>query len=114
MIQIHHHHTPAAPIRSCRDSKRGCRDAVAIAPGAVTKVKHAAQAAGRVVRAVVTGKPVHVSAEERDQRLSICRICTFWREGGNHGLGECSHRKCDCTGFKHSLATEACPAGKWD
>lgn len=112
MILIQHHHAPEKPIRSCRDSKRGCVKP-ASAPGVFTKVKHAAQASSRVVQAVAHGDPVRVSAKERERRLCICKQCEYWRDGGNLGLGECRHSECGCTRIKHKLATEACPLNKW-
>lgn len=113
MIQVEHHHTPEKPIRSCRESKRGCPDAGATAPGLVAKVTHAAQAAARIVGAALKGQPVRVSTDERTRRLSICRHCNYWRDGGNFGLGECQHSQCGCTRAKHGLATEKCPLNKW-
>lgn len=61
-------------------------------------------------RWVDAGLPV-ISDEEFDRRLSICRSCEFWKEGGNLYLGKCE--KCGCTKFKLKLATESCPIGNW-
>lgn len=77
------------------------------------KIQHAAKAGVRAVKAKATGNPIRVTKEERDRRLAICRACDLWNEGGNVGLGECTHSKCGCTRFKHGLATETCPAEKW-
>lgn len=82
-------------------------------PSLTAKAKHAAQAGSRIIKAAVSGEPVKVSAEVKEQRLAICRACELWNEGGNVGLGECTHSKCGCTRFKHGLATETCPLGKW-
>lgn len=82
-------------------------------PGLTQKAASLISAGNRVVKAKLNGQPVRVSPEERDRRLSICRACDLWNEGGNVGLGECKHPGCGCTRFKHGLATETCPAGKW-
>lgn len=82
-------------------------------PTITKKVVNVAKAGGRIVSAVVRRQPIMVSEEEKDRRLSICRQCDLWSEGGNIGLGECKHPLCGCTRFKHGLATERCPAGKW-
>ena len=49
------------------------------------------------------------SDEVKDERLSICRGCEFWKEGK---YGRCM--KCGCSGIKLWLASEKCPIGKWD
>lgn len=82
-------------------------------PTRTAKVKHAAQAVGRVMKAAARREPIRVSEEDRDRRLSICRACEYWNEGGNIGLGECTHAGCGCTRFKHGLATETCPLKRW-
>lgn len=82
-------------------------------PTLSTKAGNAAKAGVRIAKAAVSGQRVRVSTEERDRRLAICRACEYWNEAGNVGLGECKHPGCGCTRFKHGLATETCPAGKW-
>lgn len=84
-------------------------------PGLIDQIGHAAQAAGRVVRAAVSGEPVFVGTEEWQRRLSICRACPggYWSEEGNLGMGKCRHPKCGCAKLKQGLATERCPDGHW-
>lgn len=82
-------------------------------PSLLAKAKHATQAGVRIVKAKAQGQRIRVSDKERDRRLAICRACDLWAEGGNVGLGECKHPECGCTRFKHGLATETCPSGKW-
>jgi hypothetical protein len=66
------------------------------------KAKNLARAGGRVVKAVVKGRRVVVSDEERDSRLEICQGCEFF--SGMTCL------KCGCIAlFKSRLATEHCP-----
>lgn len=115
-----HHHKPtplvlnAAQIDSIRRNSARAEPNKSAKPSITTKAKHAAQATARIVRAKAQGQRIRVSPEERDRRLSICRACEYWNEGGNVGLGECKHSGCGCTRFKHGLATETCPAGKWN
>ena len=108
------HHKPAplklsekaiASIRGSIDEQR--------TPSIAQKAVNATKAVGRVVEAVVRRQPVKVSDEERDRRLTICRGCEYWNEGGNIGLGECKHPQCGCTRFKHGLSTERCPINQW-
>jgi len=65
-----------------------------------------AQAAGRTVKAIATGKNAVVNDEEKRRRLSICGECEFYKSG-----------KCEACGcfvnFKARLATEHCIKGKW-
>lgn len=82
-------------------------------PSLLAKAKHVAQASARIAKAAAQGERIRVSDDERARRLAICRACDLWNEGGNVGLGECKHPGCGCTRFKHGLATETCPAGKW-
>lgn len=53
------------------------------------------------------------SPELFEERITICRQCTYWREDARLGLSKCTHEKCGCTKFKHHLASEKCPIGKW-
>lgn len=119
-----HHHTPTPltltpeEIESIRRKQRAGESPMQPAeqqpkPSLLTKAKHVAQAGGRIAKAAGQGERIRVSDEERDRRLAICRECDLWNEGGNVGLGECKHPGCGCTRFKHGLATETCPAGKW-
>jgi len=82
-------------------------------PSLLAKAKHASQATLRVAMAAAKGEPIRLSPEVKAQRLVTCRACEYWNEGGNVGLGECTHGSCGCTRFKHGLATETCPIGKW-
>lgn len=104
MIRYVDKSAPPSRVASAPESK---------APGIAAKTKNAAAAGARIVRAAVRREPIRASAGERDRRLAICRACEFWNEAGNIGLGECRHSRCGCTRFKHGLATETCPAGKW-
>jgi hypothetical protein len=103
------------PLKLSPEQIAGLRDAKqsAKSPSILSKAKHAAQAGGRIIKAAAKGEQVRISDQGRDERLSICRACDLWNEGGNVGLGECTHSKCGCTRFKHGLATETCPLGKW-
>jgi hypothetical protein len=77
-------------------------------PPLATQLATAAAAATRAVTAAVTGQPIWVSTEEAERRQSICDVCPEWDPARNR----CT--KCGCGGLKLSLATEACPIGKWD
>lgn len=79
----------------------------------VRKLSNAAAAAGRIGAALLKGQAIRVSEEVLERRLTICRACALWSEGGNRGLGECRDPRCGCTKAKHGLATEQCPQGKW-
>ncbi len=60
----------------------------------------------RVIQAVVKRERITVSDEEKERRLSICKVCEFYRKG------RCL--KCGCyINFKTRLETEHCPIGKW-
>jgi hypothetical protein len=114
MIQRNHKPTPLVLTEAQKDSLRKAVPAQqAKAPSLAAKAKHATQAGVRVIRATLKGDPVKVSKKVKAKRLKICRKCEFWSEGGNIGLGECLNEKCGCTRFKHGLATETCPEGKW-
>lgn len=86
-------------------------------PTTAQMARNATAAAGRVVRAVVTGAPVKVSNKTYFARLEICRGCDQvikWK----HDESFLRCRKCGCwlNGnyiAKAKLATEACPLGKW-
>ena len=82
-------------------------------PSLLAKAKHASQATFRVAKAAAKGEPIRVSPEVQAQRIVTCRACEYWNEGGNIGLGECTHGSCGCTRLKQGLATETCPLGKW-
>ena len=70
------------------------------------KIANAAGAAGRVVKAAVTGEKILAPEEEVKRRLEICRTC-------EHFTGT-TCRLCGCLlKFKTKLETEACPIGKW-
>jgi len=106
---------PSKPIIRPQDSPEWHEPigGVPAVPSLSNKVRNAAKATGRIVRAVVNRDAVRVSLEERDRRLSICRKCEYWQESGNLGLGECRQPESGCTRIKHKLATEACPLNKW-
>lgn len=112
MIIRNHKPTPLKLSPEQIASLRG--DASKEKPSLTTKAVNVAKAGGRVVKAATTGQPIFVSNEVRDQRIAICRACEYWNEGGNIGLGECTHSKCGCTKLKQGLATETCPMGKWN
>lgn len=66
----------------------------------------AARAFGRVLWALVCFRPLLVSEEVAEQRLTICRGCEHLRDG------QC--KVCSCyVGIKTLLASEACPKKKW-
>lgn len=46
-------------------------------------------------------------------RMAVCRACSHWEGGARLGLGACRAPGCGCTRFKHWLASEKCPLGKW-
>jgi len=83
-------------------------------PNLIDQAKNLNKAALRVAKAALTGQRVKVQKEELDYRLSVCRGCHLWDEGGNVGLGKCNHPGCGCTKLKHGLATEKCPLFKWN
>lgn len=75
-------------------------------PSAGMQVGNALKALSRVAGAVMTGKPVYVSQEERNRRLAICEACQYFVDN------RC--RKCGCFALaKIELATEKCPIDKW-
>lgn len=75
-------------------------------PPLVTQAANLTKAAGRVVKAVVTRKPVKVSQAVRDERKAICDECTRREEK------RCL--ECGCRlSAKQWAATEDCPLGKW-
>lgn len=100
------------PKPLCEERPHLCRQAQQ-QQGKPNKARNAAKAVKRIVKAVVRRERVFVSDAQKQQRLATCRACTYWNEGGNIGLGECKHPGCGCTRFKHGLATETCPIGKW-
>lgn len=63
-----------------------------------------------LARAASAGFKV-VSPEILEERLAICSQCEFWQPRARLGFGKCT--KCGCTEFKHRLANEKCPIGKW-
>ena len=62
---------------------------------------------------VGAGLPV-VSREQWAARMAVCDTCQHWDSAARLGLGRCGAPGCGCTRFKHWLATEKCPLGKWD
>ena len=54
-----------------------------------------------------------VTKSEFDERLEICRSCTFWDEKARLGMGKCNHEGCGCSKGKLWLKTEKCPIQKW-
>lgn len=85
------------PVAVARKKKSCCGGRV---------LANALGAAGRVVNALATGKPVTVTADMRAARQAICESCDA-KQGP----------KCaDCGCFiaaKSALATESCPRGLW-
>lgn len=71
----------------------------------------AAQAAGRVVKAVVKKQPLLVSQATVDARTAACRACLKYLPASD----QCSI--CTCViSLKSQLSTESCPhpeGGKW-
>lgn len=68
----------------------------------------AAQAAGRVVKAVVKAQPLLVSQATVDARNAACRACPKYLPASD----QCS--VCTCViSLKSQLSTESCPEGKW-
>lgn len=75
-------------------------------PPVATQLKNAANAAGRVVGALVRGEGVLAPQDEVERRKGICGGCQFLN--GNR----CS--KCGCFySRKVQLLTEKCPIGLW-
>jgi hypothetical protein len=67
-----------------------------------------AGAVGRAVAAAVRGEPVKVPADVLEGRKATCRACPRF----DAAAGRCT--LCGCyTAVKLTLATEACPEGKW-
>jgi hypothetical protein len=64
---------------------------------------------GAVATWVIAGFPV-VSEDQLNKRWNKCQTCEHWERGTV--FAHC--RKCGCTKLKLWLATEICPAGKWD
>lgn len=54
-----------------------------------------------------------VDRETYDLRMQTCRECPHWDGAARFGLGKCRAPGCGCSKFKHWLATEKCPLGKW-
>jgi hypothetical protein len=73
---------------------------------AFEKVRNAAGATGRAIRAKARGEKVRVTDDEQERRLAICRSCPHFSGG------TCD--KCGCVArWKTRLATESCPIRKW-
>ena len=83
-------------------------------PNLFVQAKNLNKAALRVAKAAITRERIKVEKEELYYRLSVCRSCDLWDEGGNVGLGKCNHSGCGCTRLKHGFSTEQCPLGKWN
>jgi len=76
-------------------------------PPFTTQLKTAAKAVARIAEAAVSGKPITVKSAEVERRASICGTCDEYHKG------RC--RLCGCRlKAKRRLATEKCPAGKWE
>lgn len=54
-----------------------------------------------------------VDEKEYQRRSTICQGCQWWRGEGNV-LGSALCGKCGCSSLKIFVATEKCPAGKWE
>lgn len=75
-------------------------------PPLKTQVANAAGAAGRLMKAAITGQPVKAEQDVVDFRQSVCDSCEF------NLNNRCA--KCGCYWkVKMQLATEHCPVGKW-
>jgi hypothetical protein len=73
-------------------------------PSALGGLGNAAAAAGRAVRAAVTGQPVFVAESAKAARLALCAACPEFKPDA----GRCA--VCGCRmAYKASLATERCP-----
>ncbi len=78
-------------------------------PPLTEQASNLAGAVGRAAQAVVTGNAVIAPKEEYSRRFRICVACEHF-----HGM-HVRCRKCGCKlKAKLRLATERCPAGKWD
>lgn len=99
------------PEQLCREAI-GERLVVVKKCGACKSVVNAAKAAGRVIGAIVTGKPVLVTPVEQAARLKVCVGCDQFEIATGKRPARCA----DCGCFvkaKATLATESCPRGKW-
>jgi hypothetical protein len=67
---------------------------------------------GAMLRWAGAGLPI-VSREQWSARMAVCDACPHWVPTARAGLGLCGAPGCGCTRFKHWLATEKCPLGKW-
>ena len=78
-----------------------------------SRIANAALAAGRVVKAAVTGQSVMVSDATKQARLKICDGCPEFKPNpSDRKFDYCG--KCGCfTKIKAALATEKCPLSKW-
>jgi hypothetical protein len=77
-------------------------------PPVTQQLVTASKAAGRAIKAAVSGERVMADAETVAWREAICSECEFWMADRKR----CS--KCGChTGAKIRLSTEKCPEGKW-
>lgn len=75
-------------------------------PSASQMAHNALKAAGRLIKAGASGKPIIANPEAIQKRQEICASCEF--------LNGKRCTKCGCfTVLKTKLETEHCPAGKW-
>lgn len=82
-------------------------------PSAARIASNAIGAAGRVVFAVASGHSVHVPADVREMRETICKACPKFRAQDNR----CTQCGCSLGGLildKLRYATERCPLNKWE
>ena len=121
---------PRRKIETCHDTKGGChqrsggipyflaRVSASLdadhAPTTRRKMKNVLLAGTRILKAAANGDPIRVTDDELKRRDTICNACELWKPEGNLGMGECTHPQCGCTKMKRGLATETCPAGKWN
>ena len=88
-----------------------CKQAPSIRQQAVT----ASKALGRVVAAVLDGKPIFIPEEQAQLRLAACAQCDQCRTFPN-GFMQCLQCGCGLNGKarrKAYMSTEKCPLGKW-
>lgn len=81
-------------------------------PNFATSIVNAARAAGRVVVAVATGKPIAVAQSELARRKAICDCCTLLDLSQGADNPRCAHCTCPLN-YKLALTTERCPIGKF-
>ncbi len=75
-------------------------------PSLSAQLSNASRASARIISAAIAGQPIRAAADVIAARQSICASCLDLRDG------RCA--KCGCFyRAKIQLATERCPAAKW-